>query len=111
MYTAVREKKLSLRRMIELICTNPAKAFGLYPKKGVIAPGSDADLVLIDPMRQGAISKDEMFTRCRDSALVFEGWNVYGKPERTIVRGRTVFAGGKILAEPGWGAIVRRAGS
>ncbi len=108
MYTAVREGKISLRRMIELICTNPAKAFGLYPKKGVIALGADADFVLIDPEREGTISKDEMFTRCRASARVFDGWRVFGKPERTIVRGRTVFADGKITAEPGWGKIVRR---
>lgn len=107
LFTAVKEGKMELDRMVELICENPAKIFGLYPKKGTIAVGSDADFVIIDPDKKGIISKDKMFTKCRDSALVYEGWEVYGKPEKTIVRGRVVFDNGEITISPGYGEILK----
>lgn len=107
LFTAVKEGKMELDRMVELICENPAKIFGLYPKKGTIAVGSDADFVIIDPDKKGIISKDKMFTKCRDSALVYEGWEVYGKPEKTIVRGRVVFDNGEITISPGYGEIIK----
>jgi dihydropyrimidinase/allantoinase len=71
LFTAVKEGKTELDRMVELICENPARIFGLYPKKGTIAVGSDADFVIFDPDKKDIISKDKMFTKCRDSALVF----------------------------------------
>lgn len=107
LFTAVKEGKFELDRMVELICENPAKIFGLYPKKGTITVGSDADFVIFDPDKKGIISKDEMFTKCRDSALVYNGWEVYGKPEKTIVRGRVVFDNGKINVSPGYGEIIK----
>lgn len=107
LFTAVREGKMELDRMVELICENPAKIFGLYPNKGTIAVGSSADFVIIDPDKEGIISKDKMFTKCRDSALVYEGWEVYGKPEKTIVRGRVVFDNGEITVSPGYGEILK----
>jgi len=93
----------------------------LYPKKGTIALGSDADFVIFDPDKKDVISKDKMFTKCRDSALVYNGWEVYGKPEMTIVRGwevygkpemtivrgKVVFDDGKITVSPGYGEIVK----
>jgi len=107
LFTAVKEGKMELDRMVELICENPARIFGLYPKKGTIAVGSDADFVIFDPDKKDVISKDKMFTKCRDSALVYNGWEVYGKPEKTIVRGHVVFDNGKIVASPGYGAIIK----
>jgi len=107
LFTAVKEGKVELDRMVELICENPAKVFGLYPKKGTIALGSDADFVIFDPEKKGVISKDKMFTKCRESALVYDGWEVYGKPEKTIVRGKVVFDGGKITVSPGYGEIIK----
>ena len=107
LFTAVKEGKMELDRMVELICENPAKIFGLYPNKGTIAVGSSADFVIIDPDKEGIISKDKMFTKCRDSALVYEGWEVYGKPEKTIVRGRVVFDNGEITVSPGYGEILK----
>ena len=77
------------------------------PKKATIAVGSDADFVIFDPDKKDIISKDKMFTKCRDSALVYNGWEVYGKPEKTIVRGHVVFDNGKIVASPGYGAIIK----
>lgn len=107
LFTAVKEGKVELDRMIELICENPAKIFGLFPKKGTIALGSDADFVIFDPDKKDIISKDKMFTKCRDSALVYNGWKVYGKPEKTIVRGNVVFDNGKITVSPGYGEIIK----
>jgi len=107
LFTAVKEGKMELDRMVELICENPARIFGLFPKKGTIAIGSDADFVIFDPEKKGVISKDKMFTKCRESALVYDGWEVYGKPEKTIVRGKVVFDDGKITVSPGYGEIVK----
>ena len=107
LFTAVKEGKIRLDKMVELICENPAKIFNLYPKKGTIAIGSDADFVIFDPNKKGIISKDKMFTKCRESALVYDGWKVYGKPEKTIVRGKVVFDDGKITVSPGYGEIIK----
>jgi len=107
LFTAVKEGKIKLDKMVKLICENPAKIFGLYPKKGTIAVGSDADFVIFDPDKKDIISKDKMFTKCRDSALVYDGWEVYGKPEKTIVRGKIVFNDGKITISPGYGEIIK----
>jgi dihydropyrimidinase/allantoinase len=107
LFTAVKEGKIKLDKMVELICENPARIFGLYPKKGTIAVDSDADFVIFDPNKNGIISKDKMFTKCRDSALVYDGWKVYGKPEMTIVRGKVVFSDGEINVSPGYGEIIK----
>ena len=107
LFTAAKEGKIRLDKMVELICENPAKIFNLYPKKGTIAIGSDADFVIFDPNKKGIISKDKMFTKCRDSALVYNGWEVYGKPEKTIVRGKVVFDNGEITVSPGYGEIIK----
>ena len=107
LFTAVKEGKMELDRMVELICENPAKIFDLFPKKGTIALGSDADFVIFDPEKKGVISKDKMFTKCRESALAYNGWEVYGKPEKTIVRGNVVFDNGKIIVSPGYGEIIK----
>ena len=69
--------------------------------------GSDADFVIFDPDKKGTIHKEEMFSKCRDSALVYDGWEVYGKPERTIVRGRTVFDNGEITVSRGYGEVLK----
>ena len=107
LFTAVKERKIRLDKMVELICENPAKIFGLYPKKGTIAVGSDADFVIFDPDKKDIVSKDKMFTKCRDSAMVYDGWEVYGKPEKTIVRGKVVFDNGEITVSPGYGEIIK----
>lgn len=106
MFTAVKEGKLKLEQMVRLICENPARIFGLYPKKGVLLPGSDADLIIIDPDNKSIIDKDKMFTKCKDSAVVYDGWEVYGQPEKTIVRGRVVYDQGVIKVDPGYGKVI-----
>jgi dihydroorotase-like cyclic amidohydrolase len=93
--------------MVEIICENPARVFDCDPTQGKIALGSDADFVIFNPDKKDIISKDKMFTKCRDSALVYNGWEVYGKPEKTIVRGKVVFDDGEITVSPGYGEIIK----
>ncbi len=105
--TAVKEKKLSLYRAIELLAINPAKTFGLYPKKGVIRVGSDADFVLVNMEKEFVVDNKKMFTHAKEIARVFNQWKLVGQPELTIVRGKIVFQDGQITSDaPGWGQFV-----
>ena len=81
----VNKGKISLPRCVELCSENPAKAFGLYPKKGVLKVGSDADLVLVDLKKKQKITRDMLFTSAGWS--VFEGWEVTGWPYLVLLRG------------------------
>jgi len=103
----VREGRISLNRMVELLCTNPAKLFGMYPKKGTIAVGCDADIVVFDPEKQHTIS-----AKTHHSATdinIFEGTEVVGSPEIVLRRGEVIVDGTELLAKPGSGEFVRRA--
>ncbi|MHC9541385.1 MAG: dihydropyrimidinase [Vulcanimicrobiota bacterium] len=102
----VTEKHFSLCRLVQLLATNPAKLFGLYPQKGTIAIGTDADLVVFDPKKEGAISFKDMQTNCDWSP--FEGFKISGGPAYTFSRGRIVAKDGKFTGEAGHGAFVRR---
>ena len=95
---------LSLERIAHLTATAPAQLFGLYPRKGAIAVGADADLALVDPNRAWLLEADELQTRSGVSAYL--GRRFRGKVVRTIVRGRTVYADGEVLGSPGWGQFV-----
>ncbi len=107
MLTAVRDNKLSLYRAMELLAINPAKTFDLYPKKGTIRVGSDADFVLVNMEKEFTIDNSKMFTHARGIAKVFNGWKLVGQPELTMVRGKEVFREGQIVSEAiGWGQFV-----
>ncbi len=103
----VRTGRISLNRMVELLATNPAKLFGLYPRKGTIAPGSDADIVVFDPQRSKVITAAGQHSR--SDYNLFEGTEVTGDVDTTLVRGTVVVDGGELLVEPGFGQFVRRA--
>jgi dihydropyrimidinase len=98
--------RLSLERFVELYSTNSAKLFGLYPRKGTIAVGSDADLVIWDPDETREIERDGLFSRAGFS--LFEGWTVTGWPRMTIRRGEVAYENGRITAQPGSGQVLRR---
>jgi dihydropyrimidinase len=103
----VREGRITLNRMVELLCTNPAKLFGLYPRKGTIAVGTDADVVVFDPERRHTIS-----ARSHHSATdinIFEGTEVVGSPELVLRRGEVIVESGELVAKPGSGHFVKRA--
>lgn len=102
----VRAGRISLGRFVEVLSTNAAKLFGLYPRKGTIAVGSDADLVIFDPNLTLTI-KGSMF-RTNSDFSPYEGWQVTGWPILTLRRGEIVFQNGEILGHPGSGIIVPR---
>jgi dihydropyrimidinase len=103
----VAKGRISLPRLVELIATNPARIAGLAPRKGAIAPGADADLVVFDPRRTRTIHAPEMHSAADYD--VFEGWQVTGWPETTISRGEVIFADGAVTGQPGRGRFVPRA--
>jgi dihydropyrimidinase len=102
-----RAGRISLNRMVELLATNPAKLFGLYPRKGTIAVGSDADIVVFDPEQKVTISAKTQ--RSKTDYNLYEGTEVTGTPETVLLRGQILVEGGELVAEPGVGQFIRRA--
>jgi dihydropyrimidinase len=101
--------RLSLNRWVELTSTAAAKTFGLFPRKGTIAPGSDADLVVFDPSRKETISVKNPFTHhMRVDYSAYEGLEVQGWPELVLSRGRIVVENGRLSTTSG-GRFIRRA--
>lgn len=101
----VRAGRISLERFVELTSTNAAKLFGLYPRKGCIAPGADADITLLDP-RETRVVGAPQHSHCDYS--VYAGWEVTGWPVVTVRRGEIAFERGQVLAAPGSGRLVPR---
>jgi dihydropyrimidinase len=102
----VAKRRLSLERMAQVTATNPARIFGLYPRKGVIAVGSDADLVLIDPRARVRVSPETLHMQVQYSP--YAGWDLVGLPTTTISKGRVIVDGGEFLGRPGDGEFVER---
>ena len=102
----VRSGRISLRRFIALTSANPARLFGLYPRKGTIAVGSDADLVVLDPELRRTIDGRSM--RSNADYSVYDGREVHGWPRFTVSRGDVVLEDGQVVAEPGRGQWLRR---
>ena len=102
----VRAGRLSLSRFVEVTSTNAAKLFGLYPHKGTIAVGSDADLVVWDPDLRRPVAGAQGMSRAGYS--LYEGWDIAGAPVQTISRGEVIYVGGAVRAEPGRGRLVHR---
>jgi dihydropyrimidinase len=103
----VRDGRISLNRMVELLSTNPAKLFGLYPRKGTIAVGSDADIVVFDPEKRVTISAATHHSKTDYN--LFEGTEVTGTPEVVLLRGNVLVEGDELVAQPGIGQFVARA--
>jgi dihydropyrimidinase len=103
----VREGRIGLNRMVELLATNPAKLFGLYPRKGTLAVGSDADIVIFDPEKRATISAATHHSRIDYS--LYEGTEVIGVPEIVLLRGNVLVENGQLVASPGIGQYVARA--
>ena len=98
--------KISLNRFVELVATSPARIFGMYPKKGTIAPGSDADIVIWDPEAEFTISAQTHHMRVDYS--LFEGFQVKGNVRQVLSRGEVVIDGGKFSGKPGRGRYLKR---
>jgi dihydropyrimidinase len=102
----VAQGRFSVNRFVELVSTTPAKLFGLYPRKGTIAVGSDADLVIFDPTRKHTISAKTHHMRVDYS--MFEGIKVTGMPDAVLSRGRAIVEGDKFVGRPGAGQFLKR---
>ena len=102
----VRAGRISLNRFVELTSTAPAKIFGLFPRKGTIAPGSDADIVIFDPNRDRILSAKTHHMRVDYNP--YEGRRVTGVTETVVSRGRLVIDNGRFVGRAGAGSFLRR---
>ncbi|MEX0721374.1 MAG: dihydropyrimidinase [Balneolaceae bacterium] len=102
----VKKGRISLNKYVEVIATNPAKIFGMYPQKGTIAVGTDADVVIFDPEKEHVISKDSHHMNVDYSS--YEGWKVTGKTETVFLRGQVAIENEKCHLKPGSGQFVKR---
>lgn len=98
--------RFNANRFVEITATNPAKIFGLYPRKGTIAVGSDADIVLWDPQKEHTISAETH--HMNTDYNVYEGMQVKGWPVRTLLRGQSIVVGTEWHGQQGGGAFLRR---
>ncbi len=98
--------RITINRLVELCATNPAKLFGLYPHKGTLAPGSDADVIIYDPSHRGTISARTHHSACDSN--VYEGMALEGRPSHVFVRGHLSFVEGQFQGEQGRGRFLKR---
>jgi dihydropyrimidinase len=91
-------------RVAQVLCENPARIFGLYPQKGTVAVGSDADLVVFDPNRAVTIRDEDQHTNA--GYTLYHGRTVLGWPEMSFQRGQRVLWEGEVVAEPGGGQFL-----
>ena len=106
MLNAVALGKLTLERITDLLAETPARLYGLYPRKGVIQVGSDADFTIVDLSQSYRFEAKNMHTSC--GWIPYEGWPVTGKVVYTILRGKPVIYMGEIRGVPGDGHFVKR---
>jgi dihydropyrimidinase len=101
----VAKRGMSLERFVEVTSSNAAKILGFYPKKGALAPGSDADIALIDPSIRKTLAKADFHV---SDYSPWEGWPIQGWPVATILRGKVVVEAGRLHGDPGDGRRVPR---
>lgn len=107
MMDAALNDKITINEAINLISTNGAKRFGVYPRKGCIAVNADADIVIYDPNITTTIRTEGLFSKARECDKLYEGMTFQGRVIRTIVNGNTVFKNGEIAGNAGDGKFVR----
>jgi dihydropyrimidinase len=105
----VREGRIGLNRFVDLISTTPAKLFGCYPRKGDIAPGSDADLMVFDPEKDVFLTAASQATKSDYNP--YEGWEVRGAVETVLLRGTVIVRDGAFVGRRGAGSFLRRSTS
>ncbi len=99
--------RFSVARAVELISTTPAQIFNLYPRKGVIQAGADADLTIYDPRPARRLDRSQWFSRAAECNRLYDGLPTQGEVYATVVGGKVVYQAGRILGQPGDGKIVR----
>ncbi len=111
MLDAAARGRLPLEEAVDLITRNGAKRFGVYPAKGVIRVGSDADLVVVDLTRETVVEPGRLFTAAREVAGLFAEQRFKGAVDTTIVGGEVVFHAGEVMGKPGHGRFVPGSGA
>ncbi len=102
------KRGVSFERVVELCCVNPAKLFKIYPQKGTLTTGADADAVIIDMNKQVTIRAKDSYSQAKDIAKVYEGRVVNCKIDATVVRGRVVYENDRVdESAAGWGQLVK----
>jgi dihydroorotase-like cyclic amidohydrolase len=108
MLTAVRDGKLTMKRLMELVCENPARIFGLWPRKGALRVGGDADCTVVDMENEFSVDNREFVTKSRGTSPQYNGFRLVGRPIHTVVRGRIVMKDRRIdESAEGWGRVLR----
>lgn len=102
----VNRGRINLQQFAKMTSYNTARIFGMYPKKGTIQKGSDADIVMVDLKKEAKVSSESI--NGFSDYNVYEGWNLKGWPVQTIVRGNIIAEDSKIIAKPGYGKFVSR---
>jgi dihydroorotase-like cyclic amidohydrolase len=96
--------RMTLEQLVRLCCENPARTFGIYPQKGTLQVGSDADVVIVDLEKEHTLELDKMHDVYSFSA--YDGWTLKGRPEMTMVRGNIVAENGELVGEAGYGKFI-----
>jgi dihydropyrimidinase len=97
------KRGMSLPRFVDVVSTNAARILGMYPRKGALAPGSDADIVLLDPSNRKRLSIADLHGADHS---VWEGWEIHAWPVMTILRGKLLVESGKLLGDPSDGRLI-----
>lgn len=92
---------------MELLASNAARSFGLYPRKGVLRPGADADICVFDPRRETVLNGNTWLTKAAEASRLYREIPVGGSVHATVVAGRVVYREGCIVGQPGCGAWLR----
>jgi len=100
---------VTLERVVDVLCEQPARLYGFYPRKGTLAPGADADVVLVDPGRRRTLTDREVVSKA--GWTPYAGMEVVGAPVMTFCRGRLVARDGRPESDPGWGRWLPGAGA
>lgn len=106
MLNAVLDGRISMEQLVAILAENPARVYGLYPRKGTIQIGSDADFTIVDTSGTTVLEAAKMQTAC--GWIPYEGWKVKGKLCKTIIRGEVVVDEGKVVGKPGFGKFLAR---
>ncbi len=102
----VGDGRLTPNQFVALNCTNPAQIFGLFPRKGTLLPGSDADIVIWDPQRK--VTYGVAHARHRTDYNLYEGWQLVGYPVKVLLRGQVIVDQERWLGKPGMGRYLKR---
>ncbi len=106
MTLGVNAGRISIEDLVRVGATNTARVFGLYPRKGALVAGADADIVIVDPTREATV--DERFYHCVCEVSIYHGWALRGMARTTIVRGRVMMEDFETVETPGWGRYIPR---